>query len=562
MKSSACIPNTLFQRSAICAALVFSFLGSAQALTLSRPIVQSKQGEVLRAEIDIIELTSNEEVDLQVSLASADPYRAARMDVPRSNGNPIDLQVQLLRRPDGRAYLKLSSSQVVATNFIDVLLVLNWATGRSLRNVSLALDDGRSIPVKPQPPVLMSAETGPSTSPSTSASASPTTSPTTSISSAAPASRPEPATPQTDNRLGVQQGDTASSLAKDHLESGVSLDQMLLAMLRNNPSAFVESNVNRLKTGALLTLPSAQEATTVSREEARKAIKIQADEFREYRSRLAASKLDGALPKAARASEGKLEAQINNKPAAQKDKLTLTKPSQGAPEEKIAKQLEVQDVASRASEISRNIADLSKIVAAASAASNASDASVAVPMAVAPVEAASDDANEDQLQAWMSHPLAPLGAAGLVSAMALIGLWFNRRRKNAQPKAGAELPPLKVNFDLDLPQFDNDAKPSQDPSHEEVSEAPADPDTAEVTSTSPASPPAPTAARPTLTMPNVSLDLDLPSESNPFQVRIDLAEELWKLGQKHTSRALMEEVMQESEGAIQAKAKQWLADRG
>jgi FimV-like protein len=45
-------------------------------------------------------------------------------------------------------------------------------------------------------------------------------------------------------------------------------------------------------------------------------------------------------------------------------------------------------------------------------------------------------------------------------------------------------------------------------------------------------------------------------------VRIDLAEELWKLGQKHTSRALMEEVMQESEGAIQAKAKQWLADRG
>jgi Tfp pilus assembly protein FimV len=63
-------------------------------------------------------------------------------------------------------------------------------------------------------------------------------------------------------------------------------------------------------------------------------------------------------------------------------------------------------------------------------------------------------------------------------------------------------------------------------------------------------------------MPNVSLDLDLPSENNPFQVRIDLAEELWKLGQKHTSRALMEEVMQESEGAIQAKAKQWLADRG
>ena len=65
-----------------------------------------------------------------------------------------------------------------------------------------------------------------------------------------------------------------------------------------------------------------------------------------------------------------------------------------------------------------------------------------------------------------------------------------------------------------------------------------------------------------MTMPSVSLDLDFPSETNPFQVRIDLAEELWKLGQHHTSRALMEEVVLESEGEIQAQAKQWLADRG
>jgi pilus assembly protein FimV len=159
----------------------------------------------------------------------------------------------------------------------------------------------------------------------------------------------------------------------------------------------------------------------------------------------------------------------------------------------------------------------------------------------------------------MSHPLAPVGAGGLVTVMAIIGLWLSRGRKNIQPEAAAELPPLKVNFDLDLPQFDNDAKHIQDPLPEDVSDAPEDTANAEAT---PASTPAPLAARPTLDMPNVSLDLDLPSENNPFQVRIDLAEELWKLGQLHTSRALMEEVMQESEGAIQAKAKQWLADRG
>ena len=99
------------------------------------------------------------------------------------------------------------------------------------------------------------------------------------------------------------------------------------------------------------------------------------------------------------------------------------------------------------------------------------------------------------------------------------------------------------------------------PSHEEASDEPDAEATAAAEPAAPASPPAQPAVRPTMTMPNVSLDLDLATETDPFQVRIDLAEELWKLGQLHTSRALMEEVVQESKGATQAKAKQWLADR-
>lgn len=547
MKSTAYTRSSLFKRSAICAALAFGLAASAHALTLSRPNVQSKQGEALRAEIDIIDLTPSEEVDLQASLASPDAYRAARMELPRSNGSAVDVQVQLLRRPDGRPFLKISSPQAVATSFVDILLELHWATGRSLRDVSLSLDDGRSTTSKSSPPLLMPADVRPSTG----------------NTNATPAARTATMPTQGDNRIGVQQGDTAGALAKEHLMSGVSLDQMLLAMLRSNPTAFVESNVNRLKTGALLTLPSAQEATSVSREEARKAIKIQAEDFREYRARLAATKLGGDVPKAARAAEGKLEAQVSNKAAVEEDKLTLTKPGKDAPEEKVAKQLEVQDVASRASEISQNIADLSKLVAAATASSNASStapAGASVVIAPPPDTSSAENSDEDTLKAWMSHPLAPLGAGGLVSVMAIIGLWLSRGRKNTKLEEAEELPPLNVNFDLDLPQFDNDTNNRQDPSHEEAADASHAPDI-QAESPPPASPPAQPAARPTMTMPSVSLDLDLATENDPFQVRIDLAEELWKLGQHHTSRALMEEVMQESKGATQAKAKQWLADR-
>ncbi len=68
--------------------------------------------------------------------------------------------------------------------------------------------------------------------------------------------------------------------------------------------------------------------------------------------------------------------------------------------------------------------------------------------------------------------------------------------------------------------------------------------------------------RPTMEMPNISLDLDEPDSSNsPYQVRIDLANELWNLGQLHTSKALMEEVAHEASGADKEKALQWLAER-
>ncbi|CAN1563127.1 FimV family protein [Limnohabitans sp. B9-3] len=547
MNSQAYIHSSWFKRSTLCAALALSLVGNAQALTLSRPLVQSKQGEALRAEIDIIDLIPSEEVELQAGLATPEAYRAARMELPRSGGNPMDVVVQLQRRPDGRPYLKITSPQAVNSNFIDLLLVLQWATGRSLRDVSLSLEDGRANSAKPALPLLMPADLQ-NTAEKPSARA-----PQAPMPVAA-------AVTKEDQRVGVQQGDTAGQIAKENLAPGASLDQMLLAMLRGNPTAFVESNVNRLKTGALLTLPSAQEATSVSREEARKAIQIQAEDFREYRARLAATQVGGETPKASRTSEGKLDAQVSPKADSTEDKLTLTKPGKDAPEEKVAKQLEVQDVASRASEISQNMADLSKLVAAVTA-SSASDTAAVSANVVVPEPA--QDADEDTLKAWMSHPLAPLGAGGLVSIMAIIGLWLSRGRRSTKDDAPEAIKPLNVNFDLDLPKFDNDPNHRQDPSHEDAvaaaePEAQANAETAEAPV---ASTPAQPAVRPTMTMPSVSLDLDLASEADPFQVRMDLAEELWKLGQHHTSRALMEEVMQESNGATQAKAKQWLADR-
>jgi pilus assembly protein FimV len=66
----------------------------------------------------------------------------------------------------------------------------------------------------------------------------------------------------------------------------VSLDQMLVSLFRGNPQAFMGDNMNRLKAGAVLSVPSA-EAAAVSQAEAREIIVAQSADFGAYRQRLA-----------------------------------------------------------------------------------------------------------------------------------------------------------------------------------------------------------------------------------------------------------------------------------
>lgn len=480
---------------------------------MSRPVVQSKQGETLKAEIDIADMTPAEQVNFQAALAGLEVYKATKLEIPTSHGAAMEIQVKLLKRSSGRPYLAITSQQTVTSNFIDVLLDLRWANGRLLRAVSLSIDD--SSPNAPSAPIVLGSSS---------------------------------------NSIKVKRGDTAGNLAASNKSSDVSLDQMLVAMLRNNPDAFVNANVNRLKSGALLRMPSEQDAKAVSREEARKEIQVQTANFQAYRAELAARAAGGEAPKASRDSTGKLEAQVKNKNAnAKEDQLTLTKPAQGGVEDKLAQQRQAQEVASRAAEMGRNIAELGKIAAATATATGAS----AALEADLPASAASN--TQDWLEELTHHPLAPVGAGSLIALLVLASLWSRRANRKLGDNIQG-LPPLNVKFDLDLPHAE-DLAPQLAPSMAPSTSA----DEAAPTQAAAEKPVTPQAqpARPTMDIPDISLDLDEPTTpDNPFQVRMDLAEELWKLGQLHTSRALMEEVAREAQGEVQARAKQWLAERG
>jgi FimV-like protein len=545
MKKAHRPASHLFQKTALCAALALSVFGNAQALTLSRPVVQSKQGEALRAEIDVSEITLAEQIDFQANLASLEIYRASNIELPTSNGQPLDIQVQLLRRDNGKIYLQVTSKQSIHSNALDLLIDLRWSTGRTLRDISLSIDENKA-PAKAN------------STPTVAASPAPTV------------RAPQPAL--TESQIQVKRGDTASELTIDKMPDGASLDQMLLALLRRNPEAFVESNVNRMKAGVLLTLPTEQEVKAVSREEARRQIQVQTKDFEAYRAELAARAPGGTVAKATRDSAGSLEAQVKNSNAKRnQDKLTLSKPDpkSTAAEDKIAQQREAQDVANRAAELSRNIADLGKI-AAATVAGTASEPASAELTAEVPASAAS--ANGAWLDELLADDLTPIGAGGLVALLLLLGLWRHRVANRNDDEDIQGLPPLNVKFNLDLPEFEernpaerayiHDVATHEHDMHPHVPDEPEDEhhhdDEAHAPAYADSVPPPP---RPTQEMPNISLDLDTPI-SSPYQVRIDLADELWKLGQQHTSRALMEEVANEASGADKEKALQWLAERG
>lgn len=540
------------------AALSLSIFGSAQALTLNRPVVQSKQGEALRAEIDISEITITEQVEFQASLASQEIYKAAKIELPTNNGSPVEIQVQLLRRDNGRPYLKVTSKQPINGNSLDLLIDLRWATGRLLRDISVSLDDSGSGK-KVSPPLMPGSPGAVSNEPPLMPVAKPTAGTATAAT----------------GQITVQRGDTASELTAGKTPDGVSLEQMLVALLRSNPDAFVDSNVNRMKAGALLTLPTEQEAKAISRDEARREIQIQTKDFEAYRAELAARAPGGAVPKVAKDASGKLDAKIQNKNAkANQDKLTLAKPgSKDAAADKIAQQREAEDVASRAAELSRNIAELGKIAAAtvSGAASPASDTASAAGVLPVDVPASAAEANGEWLNELRDNTLTPVGAGSLIALLVLVALW-RRRAHNKSEDDIHGLPPLNVKFNLDLPDNDHqepverayihDVATHMNDTHEHphyhAHHAHDEDDLQEEHAHHDEH-----ATRPTMEMPNISLDLDEPDTSNsPYQVRIDLANELWNLGQLHTSKALMEEVANEASGADKEQALKWLAERG
>lgn len=420
----------------------------AHALALGRITVQSALGEPLRAEIDITGITSDEASSLKVGAAPADRFKAAGLDY---SAVIAGLEVNLQRRADGRAYLRLSSNRPVTEPFVDLILEANWSSGRITRDYTLLFDPptmryrSADAAVTPTAPVLSQSRTPSAAPPAREIASRPYSPPAARPAPVAKAPAPQPAkpaekAPAANQQLTVKIGDTAGRIAAQTKPASVSLDQMLVALLRSNPDAFIDGNVNRIKAGAVLDVPSAEAARTTSPSEATQTIVAQSQDFNAFRRKLAQSAPSTQITSADRQDAGKLQAKVEDRAPVNviPDKLTLSKgavqgnAAAGAAEDKIAQGRQAEEASTRLAELSKNISDLNKLGAAPSVDPASAPAAVAATVAMNPVATAAPPPPESGLiDEWLGKPLILPLAGGLLALLAGFGLYRYRQRNKA-----------------------------------------------------------------------------------------------------------------------------------
>lgn len=266
-------------------------LGATDAFALGLGPIQVRSGlnQPLVAEIPVIQGNPGEAEGLIVQLASADDFD--RVGLNRASiGVPIEFT--LAKNARGEPVIRITSQDIVREPFLGFLVEANWPKGRLLREYTVLLDPPVMAPAVKGASAVASAAPEPQRAPAQAMPESkPVAKPAPVAAKPAPAKpapvAAEPTAPAAPRVSGgeygpVAAGETLGEVARaTRPNEGVSVNQMMLALLKANPNAFYRDNINALKRGAVLRIPGADEiGASGSAREAAAAVRTQVDEWR------------------------------------------------------------------------------------------------------------------------------------------------------------------------------------------------------------------------------------------------------------------------------------------
>ncbi|MCU7799761.1 MAG: hypothetical protein KZQ70_06365 [gamma proteobacterium symbiont of Lucinoma myriamae] len=258
-------------------ACTVSFLMSpvaSWALGMGDIQVNSTLNQPLNAEIALHSVAKKDLDTLRVGLAPKTIYSRANIE---HSDYLSKFSFKILQR-GGKSYVSITTRKPFREPFANFLIEAVWGSGRLLKEYTMLLD----------PPEFIKKQTRAVTTASASRSSQvKRTQPKSAKSTATKSKSNYVLTPADSNgelAYGpTKRNDTLWVIAKNMAPANVSVDQMMMALLRDNPDAFINNNINNLKAGYVLRIKNRESLNKLSRSMANRQVKEQYQNWKNTR---------------------------------------------------------------------------------------------------------------------------------------------------------------------------------------------------------------------------------------------------------------------------------------
>ena len=310
--------------------LAISLPGASHALGLGEIHVDSQLNQPLSAQIDIVGASSEELAGLRAAVANPAAFKTYGADRPTFLSST---SFKVGHDMSGHPVLEVRSSEAFTEPLVSLVVDLNWGSGELVREYTLLLDpvefaasgraaDTTASPQLPGQPAEIPRAAIPPAGGRKDAAAR----------RAVPDANP-PKFPVTNGSgtYTVAANDTLTGIARrTGAHSKSHLRRVMVAIYRANPDAFA-GNINVLRRGATLQMPSNAAVSAISKEDAKREIRAQMAAWRsggaaaERSGTAAASAVASAQP--GRASPGAAGARAAGTAAASDGNLDAASPA-------------------------------------------------------------------------------------------------------------------------------------------------------------------------------------------------------------------------------------------
>lgn len=245
----------------------------------------------------------NESLDAQIALLDVDDLLPTQVLVKLASEEEFErvgaertfllmgLSFQVVIDSEGESYVALSSKELIREPILDFILEVKWPDGRLLRDYTVLLDpprfdDGVLVPTEGANEALLSNDAPGAGVP---------------LLASVGVDDGKPNTAGSNYR--VQPNDTLWKIAQRAQLPGASVQATMLEIQRQNPDAFINNNINLLKAGQVLYLPTEIDASLSDREVVTATIRRQNEDWREGRASTARAQLKIAADSEAEAGD-------------------------------------------------------------------------------------------------------------------------------------------------------------------------------------------------------------------------------------------------------------------